>query len=413
MKRLICTLLVVLGGSTAAHAFDKWERYAPPAIDCDSGLIISLGLGGSGSCIQISGSAEALAYGDFFAEWDTRADVNGRMAVIASSDLAVAGVLGVHFSRQKEYTGGFPDPITYDYVTRLAPSEAFVTIGRENSLRAGLLNDTFDSLAPKADDFDWLTFIPLSTTRYGLNDYNAPPLGGVSVQATANLGNGLSAALGVENLEGHDPGTQHPFDTSAMAGTVIAVGRYVSGATKTKVTGVVAGVRDGEIDNWIVSGYAQTKLGNIDLLAVGSDDATGLWSGSLSGKLSLNQVFLAVGAGATSTSREVSASLAYGDEDVGPSIALAGDKTWSDDNGTYSYSELYLVGSILVFDNLKARVGVAHTDQEGPYFLRGSYERAFAAAVWHPTAGSQFSAFYQISATGDSAVSVSAQHRLD
>ena len=346
--------------------------------------------------------------------WDTaqgaqyELSATWRAALIADSATGLIGVMGGTVSRNRDLRynayGYIPD-----YQTRFSLTEAFVGFGTALNLRAGLLDATFDSLAAKEADFEWLTALePLNGFRYA--DLGQTVVGGFGAQARFAPGGPFSAALGIENLEGRDPEKSYPFDASGMAGTVIASAQYNTGKTNGKVTGFIGGVRDGRPDTWGLSGFGATQLGNIELLGVASSRSDGLWSAGLSTRVTLDPVILAWGGAVTSKGIEASGSAELGDPESGPSVGVAAQADWERE---YSVAQVELRASTIFSDGLKLYAHLGRTLQYSDTAPFGPTDANYLqlGAAWQPTATAEISATYVASSLGGARFAARAEQR--
>ena len=128
--------------------------------------------------------------------------------------------------------------------------EAYVAIGDTTVIMAGKRKDGGDgSVANLGDDdaFNFLgSFIESGVDGGGvLVDGDTNALGGDVIQVVTDLGNGISAGLGLENIDADDT------DPDA-AGTVVGVLQYAGEGITAHITGAAIGVLDGEVSEYFV-----------------------------------------------------------------------------------------------------------------------------------------------------------------
>lgn len=158
------------------------------------------------------------------------------------------------------YGGSTTDGVVLD--------EAYVSIGDSTVIMAGKKG----SIMNKSDDapLNWLGLFNsgdidagVAWTKSLIGD------GGHVIQITTDLGNGLSASAGLENLDG---------STADQAGTAVGVLAYSGDGLSAHVTVAADGVLSGEIKDWGVhAGFAGT-FDNFKVVAAGAFDSTEYWN---------------------------------------------------------------------------------------------------------------------------------------
>ncbi|RYE49733.1 MAG: hypothetical protein EOP24_00375 [Hyphomicrobiales bacterium] len=145
--------------------------------------------------------------------------------------------------------------------------EAYVSIGDSTVIMAGKKG----SIMNKADDepLTWLNLFNAEDVDNGVSwgplAYGLNPLapvgtglqndglgdGGMVIQVTSDLGNGFTVSAGLENLDDDN--------TYGGAGTAVGVLAYAGEGISAHITGVAAGVLDGDVEAWGVhAGFAGT-----------------------------------------------------------------------------------------------------------------------------------------------------------
>jgi hypothetical protein len=137
--------------------------------------------------------------------------------------------------------------------------EAYVSIGDSTVIMAGkkgsIMNKADDEPLTwlnlfNAEDVDngvsWGPLTKLNLENEGLDD------GGMVIQVKSDLGNGFTVSAGLEKLDNQ----QSPL---GGAGTAVGVIAYAGEGISAHITGVAAGVLDGEVEAWGVhAGFAGT-----------------------------------------------------------------------------------------------------------------------------------------------------------
>lgn len=127
----------------------------------------------------------------------------------------------------------------------LAIDEAYVSVGDTTVIMAGKKGSiaNFGDSAP----FNYLGLFGYSKVDNGVlfdNDDTPAYLGGHVIQVVSDLGNGVSVAAGLENLDGS-------FGANAAnAGTLVGVLSYAGEGITAHATGLAIGVLDGNVTAW-------------------------------------------------------------------------------------------------------------------------------------------------------------------
>jgi hypothetical protein len=207
--------------------------------------------GFSGSAtVTVVGSGLSLSGTTVFATYATANTVVGSVAASGSAS-GSTWVTG---------TGSTTDGVVLD--------EAYVSIGDSTVIMAGKKG----SIMNKSDDapLNWLGLFNSNDIDAGVawTDGLIDDAGHV-IQITTDLGNGLSASAGLENLDGSD---------ATQAGTAVGVLAYSGDGLSAHVTVAADGVLSGEIKDWGVhAGFAGT-FDNFKVVAAGAFDSNEYWN---------------------------------------------------------------------------------------------------------------------------------------
>jgi len=128
--------------------------------------------------------------------------------------------------------------------------EAYVAVGDTTIIMAGKRKDgTGGSIANLDDDgsFNFLgSFIESSVDGGGvLIDGDTNSLGGDVIQLVTDLGNGVSAGVGLENIDADET-------PAHLAGTLVGVLSYAGEGITAHVTGLAFGVLDGQVSDYAI-----------------------------------------------------------------------------------------------------------------------------------------------------------------
>jgi hypothetical protein len=390
-----CLITASIALTTPAQSFEPWKPYQPPALTCGS-YWLGLPLNDGRGCLQVSGNAVETISNDTQAGITFWYPATGRVGVIVDDASGLAGVLGIREHRSPFSTYSSSGILAPDH-DHLDLSEAFLTVGRTVQIRAGLLDATFDSLAARAEDFDWITDLEPFANLYALGTVRH---GGLGAQIFGVVAGGLSAGAGLEDL-----GTRSDYVT-ALGYFDLRQGED----SEAKVTTMVGGLADGPPDNWSVEGFAKTRLGILELLSTATLSSDGTWRASASGRLTLGVVFVAAGAEDGNDEADVTGSIHVGDPNLGPSIGLAGR---FEESTAYTIEQIQLHGSILPVENMRLEAILGQTEAwiSGQADL-GPIQYAAVSAAWHPTDAIQFSASYGGNSLGGWKVTGGAEQRF-
>lgn len=133
--------------------------------------------------------------------------------------------------------------------------EAYVSVGDTTVIMAGKKGSiaNFGDAAP----FNYIGLFGYSKVDNGVlfdNDDTPAYLGGHVIQVVSDLGNGVSVAAGLENIDGSNSGTINPLvlpgANADNAGTLVGVLSYAGEGVTAHVTGLAIGVLDGTVNAW-------------------------------------------------------------------------------------------------------------------------------------------------------------------
>ena len=308
LKSLILGSIAAAGLSTAGFAADLGVLTSLDV--CDELGLSGLTISSDTNCLQISGSVDyRLRFGNFrnnndvantydgsvdpFADdavtfggqsreldWDTRARAYLKAVAASSTDFGTAkATIGLRQIdewrvRNEGYTaaGATPAVAGGDHTNGLQLEEAYVSVGDSTVLMAGLRKrGAAGSVANLGDDSPY-SFLFISDKIDGggvLIDADDRRYGGHVIQVSTDLGNGLAASVGLENIDtGNGSVDQNTSATRAnaeRAGTLVGVLQYSGDTLSAHVTGVAYGVLDGDVEAYAVHAGAS---GTFDMFKV-------------------------------------------------------------------------------------------------------------------------------------------------
>ncbi|CDP50740.1 hypothetical protein [Devosia sp. DBB001] len=284
-----------------------------------------------GSTINpITGATESVDY-------DSKVEAWIRVLAAADSDFgqakAIIGLRQVERYRQRDggYTatdsatiadanGLFGVGLNSDSTAGIELNEAYVSVGDTTVLMAGLRKKGKDGSIANIDDdtpFNYVGLFGSTATDAGVLFKNgAPFLGGLSIQAVSDLGNGVSVGVGLENIDNRDGNSlippaplatanvnavQRNIMNGNYAGTLVGVVNYAGESVTAHLTGGAIGVLDGHIDSWFAHTGATATFDNFKLraaLAYLRDNTNNLdasfWHGMVSGQATFDMFTLAL-----------------------------------------------------------------------------------------------------------------------
>ncbi len=283
LKSLILGSVAAAGLSTAGFAADLGVLTSLDV--CDSLGISGLTISSSDNCLAISGKVSyEFSFGDYRPnlvtgvtpfgsldiigdngvdgnDWDSKVEAWLKFVGTASSDFgpASATIKLKSVDQRRVVDGAWDitpggtapggDPVTVDLrngdnTNGFVLDEAFVSIGDTTTIMAGKKG----SIANFGDStpFNFTGLWASSDVDGTLFDKDADQdeIGGHVIQVVSSLGNGLTAKVGLENLEG--------AGSIADAGTLVGVLEYAGEGITAHITGGAVGILDGEVDQWFV-----------------------------------------------------------------------------------------------------------------------------------------------------------------
>ncbi|WP_449396227.1 hypothetical protein [Devosia riboflavina] len=152
--------------------------------------------------------------------------------------------------------------------------EAYVSVGDTTVIMAGKKGSiaNFGDSAP----FNYLGLFGYSKVDNGVlfdNDDTPDYLGGHVIQVVSDLGNGVSVAAGLENLDGTQGATGTPAEIALKtrnAGTLVGVLSYAGEGITAHVTGLAIGVLDGTVSSWGLHAGATGTFDQFKVRAAGA-----------------------------------------------------------------------------------------------------------------------------------------------
>jgi hypothetical protein len=310
LKSLILGSVAAAGLSTAGFAADLGVLTSLDV--CDDLGLSGLTISSDTNCLQISGSVDyRLRFGDFrnsndpantydgsvdpFADdsvtvggvvrdldWDTRARAYLKAVAASSSDFGTAKAI-IGFRQVDEWrvqnegysslVGGNPGAVAGgDHTNGLQLEEAYVSVGDSTVLMAGKRKvGIAGSVANVGDDSPY-SFLFMSDKIDGggvLVDADDRRYGGHAIQVSTDLGNGLAASIGLENIDtgngSVDQNTSATRTNAERAGTLVGVLQYAGEGVSAHVTGVGYGILDGNIEAYAIHAGA---TGTFDMFKV-------------------------------------------------------------------------------------------------------------------------------------------------
>lgn len=168
--------------------------------------------------------------------------------------------------------------------------EAYVAIGDSTMIMAGKKG----SILNKGDDvpLNWLGLFNSEKVDAGVKWSVGIDDGGHVIQVVSDLGNGVSAGFGLENLNGSTP---------ESAGTAVGVLSYAGDGLSAHVSFAADGVLSGTIQDWGVhAGFAGT-FDNFKIVAAGAFDSDEFWNVLASASATFDMFTIAGSVEATSS----------------------------------------------------------------------------------------------------------------
>lgn len=281
----------------------KWGDYNPA---------VELGMTEDGLMDVSAPGYDAVAGTDFNLEWDSRLESWIKFVATADSDFGPAkAVLKLKDVKDIAWTNELTSTSGSD-TAGVIMDEAYVAIGDSTVIMAGKKSSiiNFGDDAP----LNFLGLFNSSEVDTGVkwDDLGTPNVddwlddGGVVIQVTSDLGNGLSLAVGLENINDTNP---------TQAGVLAGVIAYAGDGISAHVSVAGGGVLDGTIENWgIHAGFTGTFDAFKVVAAVAADD-TEYWNALASVSATFDMFTLAI-SGEAAADRDGAKALT-GDTDYG------------------------------------------------------------------------------------------------
>jgi hypothetical protein len=411
IKSLLLGSVAAAGLSTGAFAADLGVLTSLDV--CDALGLSGLTISSDTNCLQITGEVKyAFEWGDYSPEivvvstedgdvtvptsdheydWDSRVDAWLKFVATADSDFGPAqAVIKLKAVQRRGYEGGAA--VTGSDTDGVILDEGYVSIGDSTILMAGK-----KSTIMKLGDDEPLNFLGLfnssevdkgviwSKVGDGAGDHLGD--GGHVIQIVSDLGNGVSAGIGLENLNDA---------TVDEAGTLVGVVSYAGDGISAHVTAAAGGILDGVVENWgIHAGFAGTFDVVKFVAAIAADD-TGYYNALASVSASFDMFTLAL-SGEVAADRVAGTETTTGDTDfgVGGSIGAAvtdgvkinlGARAYHDASGPDGWqAAVELVAAVTETITLTAEVGAFGNDDGVSNDADTMYGAATAA--WAPGGG--------------------------
>ena len=309
IRSLLLGSVAAAGLSTGAYAADAPTIFAALNI-CDALGLSGLTIASDTNCLQISGAvnytfewgsytpgwvvvstpkgdADIPAHG-LHPDWNSKLESWIKFVATADSDFGPAkAVIKLKDIQQTTVADSWPAGGAVvgsgSDTGGVVVDEGYVAIGDSTVIMAGKKG----SIINKGDD------APLNHTGLFLSnkvdtgvDWSSDIIGdgGHVIQVTSDLGNGVSASFGLENLNSTDP---------VLAGTAVGVLAYAGDGISAHVTMAAAGILDGVVENWgIHAGFSGT-FDMVKFVAAIAGDSTGYWNGLASASVGIDMFTLA------------------------------------------------------------------------------------------------------------------------
>jgi len=408
IKSLILGTVAAAGLSTAPLAAGL-ETVLTSLDVCDALGYSGLTISSADNCLQITGGvATEFKWGDFNGtqiivnsfgiapalnatipdndgvapaelDWDSKIDAWLKFVGTASSSWGPASA-----TIKLDYDG---DTIVDNEVVnagstmqRLRVEEAYVSIGDTTVLMAGRKGSVanFGNDAP----LNWLGLFNSSRIDDDVNSLDTAgvgfsanlPTGGDVIQVKSDLGNGVTVAGGLENLNGTVP----------QAGTAVGVLAYAGNGVAANVTVLAGGILDGTVENWAIQAGMTATLDMITLVGAIAADNLGYWNVLGSAALNYDMFTLAISGEATSAN-EIGFG-ASASAEVSTGVTINAGFRWFDTDTTLANNEGYQAAVQLVAAVTET---VTITGEAGIYGTTAPTNTAYGAGTlaWAPGGG--------------------------
>jgi len=171
-------------------------------------------------------------------------------------------------------TDALPEPGTGgDHTFGIIADEAYVSVGAANIWMIGKKG----TIINKGDDepFNFLALFNSEKVDKGVYWSEGPKIsdGGIVIQTTMDLGNGLFASAGLENIAG-GPATA----ANVGAGVLVGVLEYKGDNISAHITAVAGGILDGTIEKYAVHAGFTGTFDPVTVRAAVAADSSGYWN---------------------------------------------------------------------------------------------------------------------------------------
>ncbi len=318
LKSLILGSVAAAGLSTGAFAADLGVLTSLDV--CDALGLSGLTLSSDTNCLQISGGVTyEFNWGDYNGpylvtttaagahnvmdndetapgvnqDWTSEVDAWLKFVGTADSDFGPAKAVIKLLSEDKSVVKN--EVIDSAGGAGVSIDEAYVQVGDTTVIMAGHKG----SIAKMGDDepFNFLGLFNSSAVDTGVSYISGTvagsvkkiPTGGHVIQVVSDLGNGVSAGLGLENLNG----------TGSLAGSLVGVISYAGEGITAHVTGLAGGILDGTIETYAMHAGLTGTFDAFKFraaLAAGQDvvSANNYWNGLVSAQGTFDMFTIAV-----------------------------------------------------------------------------------------------------------------------
>jgi hypothetical protein len=347
-------------GSAAAVALSSGAMAADPigvALDTCSLLnITGLTVSSESNCLKFSGEVEYEFVYDLSYDGGPN-DNNEDSSSVIDWEVTLEATADSDFGPAKAIIT-LGDEVTYNGLDQVDVEEAYVSIGDQTVITAGLTG----SIANEDDDESFgyfeATFVDIDDRAFPGGQYN---IGGHVIQVSHDLGNGVSISVGLEHLEGANFGN----DFGTLVG-VISADQDWGTAHFTVVADDVLRDNDG-VSPWIVhTGATFNATDDLKLRLAGwfEDNGTSnIWSVLGASEYSMDMFTLAVAAGAESSGMDSWWVEVSGKAEVTEGITLTAAYLYDsvDNSVSNTYDQTFAAQiEADVSDNLTATAGVEH-----------------------------------------------------
>nr|WP_314260508.1 hypothetical protein [uncultured Devosia sp.] len=458
LKSLILGSVAAAGLSTAGFAADLGVLTSLDV--CDELGLSGLTISSDTNCLQISGEVKyEFNWGNYRDNGTPIAEVEGVDSVSFDGDTDIAGIsnndwesrvqswlkfVGTagsdfgpasavikikHDDRPRVRNGGFgvdgvlgdPDgagPLVSDdgvaqieIGSEIEIDEAYVQVGDTTVLTAGKRGSIFNEGDDEPFNFTGLFGAEIADAGVlndeGMDDY-APIRGGHVIQLWTNIGEGLIAKIGLENLGGDGDA----IIDAQRSGTLVGVLDYAGSGVTAHLSGAYGGLLDGETtagDTYIVHTGATATFDNFKVRAAGSfggyyvpgtDDWNNYWNVLASGEATFDMFKVALSAEAVDgPENDDDADIGFGGS-IGATVAEGielnlGGRYWND--GTDGVGDGYqvalqVIAAVTETIKLTGEIGVYGHGEDTVATVRpigGSDSDFYASASlgWNPGGG--------------------------